>query len=68
MHQIAHTQQKVGLASAMAVVLLAIILVVTVAQKLFHKKVFQQSEDEDFNAAVKREKKLAKLAAKKEGR
>ena len=68
MHQIAHTQQKVGLASAMAVVLLAIILVVTVAQKLFFKYVFKKSEDEDINAAVKREKKLAKLAAKKEGR
>ena len=68
MHQIAHTQQKVGLASAMAVVLLAIILVVTVAQKLFFKYVFKNSEDEDTNAAVKREKKLAKLAAKKEGR
>ena len=68
LHQIAHTQQKVGLASAMAVVLLAIILVVTVAQKLFFKYVFKNSEDEDINAAVKREKKLAKLAAKKEGR
>ncbi len=68
MHQIAHTQQKVGLASAMAVVLLAIILVVTVAQKLFFKYVFKNSEDEDINAAVKREKKLARLAAKKEGR
>ena len=68
MHQIAHTQQKVGLASAMAVVLLAIILVVTVAQKLFFKYVFKNSEDEDINAAVKREKKLAKLAAKKVGR
>ena len=68
MDQIAHTQQKVGLASAMAVVLLAIILVVTVAQKLFFKYVFKNSEDEDINAAVKREKKLAKLAAKKEGR
>ena len=68
MHQIAHTQQKVGLASAMAVVLLAIILVVTMAQKLFFKYVFKNSEDEDINAAVKREKKLAKLAAKKEGR
>lgn len=68
MHQIAHTQQKVGLASAMAVVLLVIILVVTVAQKLFFKYVFKNSEDEDINAAVKREKKLAKLAAKKEGR
>lgn len=68
MHQIAHTQQKVGLASAMAVVLLAIILVVTVAQKLFFKYIFKNSEDEDINAAVKREKKLARLAAKKEGR
>ena len=68
MHQIAHTQQKVGLASAMAVVLLAIILVVTVAQKLFFKYVFKNSEDEDINAAVKREKKLARLAAKKEGK
>ena len=68
MHQIAHTQQKVGLASAMAVVLLAIILVATVAQKLFFKYVFKNSEDEDINAAVKREKKLARLAAKKEGR
>lgn len=68
MHQIAHTQQKVGLASAMAVVLLTIILVVTVAQKLFFKYIFKNSEDEDINATVKREKKLAKLAAKKEGR
>ena len=68
MHQIAHTQQKVGLASAMAVVLLASILVVTVAQKLFFKYVFKNSEDEDINAAVKREKKLAKLASKNEGR
>ena len=41
MHQIAHTQQKVGLASAMAVVLLTIILVVTVAQKLFFKYIFK---------------------------
>ena len=57
MHQIAHTQQKVGLASAMAVVLLTIILVVTVAQKLFFKYIFKNSEDEDINAAVKREKK-----------
>ena len=68
MHQIAHTQQKVGLASAMAVVLLAIILVVTVAQRRCFMYVCKNSEDEDINAAVKREKKLAKLAAKKEGR
>ena len=68
MNKLAHENQKVGLASAMAIVLLVIILVVTVAQKLFFKYVFKNSEDEDINAAVKREKKLAKLAAKKEGR
>ena len=65
MHQIAHTQQKVGLASAMAVVLLGIILIVTVAQKLFFKYVFKNSEDEDINAAVKREE--ACEACRKEG-
>ena len=35
----------------------------TVAQKLFFKYIFKNAEDEDINAAVKREKKLAKLAA-----
>ncbi len=44
MHEIAHTQQKVGLASAMAVVLLAIIFVVTILQKLFFKYVFKDSD------------------------
>ena len=46
MHQIAHTQQKVGLASAMAVVLLIIILFATLLQKLFFKYVFRDSEDD----------------------
>ncbi|MBO5056771.1 MAG: sugar ABC transporter permease [Lachnospiraceae bacterium] len=68
MHEIAHTQQKVGLASAMAIVLLIIILAVTILQKLFFKYVFKNAEDEDKNAAVKREKKLAKIAARKAGR
>lgn len=68
MHEIAHTQQKVGLASAMAIVLLMIIFVATILQKLFFKYVFKNSEDEDINAAVKREKKLAKLAKRKAGR
>ena len=44
MHEIAHTQQKVGLASAMAVVLLAIIFVVTILQKLFFKYVFKDTD------------------------
>lgn len=68
MHEIAHTQQKVGLASAMAIVLLVIILFATLLQKLFFKYVFKSAEDEDINAAVKREKKLAKLQARKAGR
>lgn len=68
MHEIAHTQQKVGLASAMAVVLLMIIFTATILQKLFFKYVFKSADDEDLNATAKRDKKLAKLAARKAGR
>lgn len=68
MHEIAHTQQKVGLASAMAIVLLVIIIIVTILQKLFFKYVFKNAEDEDLNATAKRDKKLAKMAARKAGR
>lgn len=64
MHEIAHTSQKVGLASAMAIVLLVIILIVTVLQQLFFKYVFKDAEDEDIHAAEKREKKLARIRAK----
>ncbi|MCR5595610.1 MAG: sugar ABC transporter permease [Lachnospiraceae bacterium] len=67
MHQIAHVQQKVGLASAMAIVLLVIIFVVTILQKLFFKYVFKNAEDEDPNAARKRDKKIARIAAKRGG-
>ena len=68
MHEIAHTQQKVGLASAMAIVLLMIIFLATILQKLFFKYVFRSAEDEDLNATARRDKKLAKLAARKAGR
>lgn len=68
MHEIAHTQQKVGLASAMAIVLLMIIFAATILQKLFFKYVFKNAEDEDLNATAKRDRKLAKLAARKAGR
>lgn len=68
MHEIAHTQQKVGLASAMAIVLLIIILFATLLQKLFFKYAFKNAEDEDPKAAAKREKKLAKATARKAGR
>lgn len=67
MHQIAHTQQKVGLASAMAIVLLIIILAVTLLQKIFFKFVFKSAEDEDPKAGIRREKQLARYAARKGG-
>ncbi len=65
MHEIAHTQQKVGLASAMAIVLLVIILFATLLQKLFFKYVFRSGEDDDPRAGARREKKMARLAAKR---
>ena len=68
MHDVAHTSQKVGLASAMAIVLLLIIFAATVLQKLFFKYVFKDSEDEDVTAAKRREKKLAKARAKEAGK
>lgn len=64
MHEVAHTSQKVGLASAMAVVLLLIIFAATILQKLFFKYVFKDAEDEDVNAAKRREKQLAKARTK----
>jgi len=41
MDQVAHTSQKVGLASAMAVVLLVLIFIVTILQKIFFKYIFR---------------------------
>ncbi len=45
MNRIAHENQKVGLACAMAVVLLGIIVLCTVGQKLFFKYVWKEGED-----------------------
>lgn len=64
MHEIAHTSQKVGLASAMAIVLLCIIFVATILQKLFFAYVFKDGEDDNVKAGERREKKLARLRAK----
>lgn len=47
MNRIAHTSQKVGLASAMAVVLLLIIFAATILQKLFFKYVFRNANEDD---------------------
>ena len=65
MNTIAHTQQKVGLASAMAVVLLIIIFVVTILQKVFFKYVFRGADDENLKAGIRRDKKVAKYAARR---
>ncbi|BCN32111.1 carbohydrate ABC transporter permease [Anaeromicropila herbilytica] len=55
MNKIAHVTQKVGLASAMAIVLLAIILVATLLQKLFFKYFFNDGTED--NAKVKKSRK-----------
>lgn len=66
MHEIAHTQQKVGLASAMAIVLLAIILAATGLQKIILGRVLKSNEDEDINQTKRRERRLArKLASRR---
>lgn len=53
MDQVAHTSQKVGLASAMAVFLLFIILIVTILQKLFFKYIFKNSDTGTENGGKK---------------
>ena len=56
MDKIAHTNQQVGLASAMAVVLLLIIFAATILQKLFFKLVFRSSDAD--NEEYTRKKRL----------
>ncbi|MDY2628971.1 MAG: sugar ABC transporter permease [Lachnospiraceae bacterium] len=58
MNTIAHTNQKVGLASAMAVFLLVIIFICTILQKLFFKYVFRNMEADDESRAAKKKHKL----------
>lgn len=67
MNRLAHENQKVGLASAMAIVLLVIIIIVTIAQKLFFKYAFDGGSADESKEAVKAKKRAAKLA-KKEAR
>ena len=65
MNEIAHTSQKVGLASAMAVVLLLIIFGCTILQKLFFKYIFRDAESEEESYAAKKARlKEEKAAAK----
>lgn len=66
MNEIAHTSQKVGLASAMAVVLLLIIFACTILQKLFFKYVFRDANNEDESYRAKNKKRMLHKKAKKE--
>ncbi len=56
MNSVAHETQKVGLASAMAIVLLALIILCTVLQQLFFKYVWNNGSEDESKAAVKRKK------------
>ena len=56
MDKLAHASQKVGLASAMAVVLLIIILLVTFIQKAAFKYFFGEGEQEAIRTVRKRKK------------
>ena len=51
MDQVAHTSFKVGLASAMAVLLLCLIFIATVLQKIFFKYVFRNADTENNKGA-----------------
>ncbi|MGN0426989.1 MAG: carbohydrate ABC transporter permease [Agathobacter sp.] len=65
MDNIAHSSQKVGLACAMAVVLLIIILICAGLQQLFFKYVFRDADSEDESYKAKRARiKAEKLAVK----
>ena len=63
MNELAHESQKVGLASAMAIVLLVIILIATALQKLFFWYFFGEGEQEAYRVIRKRKKLAEKEAA-----
>ncbi|MCR4694669.1 MAG: sugar ABC transporter permease [Pseudobutyrivibrio sp.] len=60
MNELAHVTQKVGLASAMAVVLLLIIFAATILQKLFFKYIFRDADSDDESYAAKKSRKKNK--------
>lgn len=64
MNRLAHENQKVGLASAMAIVLLVIIIIVTIAQKVFFAAAFNDGSSDESKEAVKRRKKAEKAVRK----
>ena len=65
MNKVAHTDQKVGLASAMAVFLLVIIFIFTLLQKLLFKFIFRNATTDTESLAVLRKRKKEQKAAAK---
>ena len=63
MDKVAHTSQKVGLASAMAVFLLCIIFIATIIQKLLFKYIFRNANADDESLDAKKAKQKARKAA-----
>lgn len=64
MNELAHTSQKLGLASAMAIILFVLIFVATILQKVIMNALFPT--DDDGSRSAKKSKKLAKKQAKAE--
>lgn len=59
MNKLAHESQKVGLASAMAVVLLGLIMIATLIQKGVERYFFGEGDKEAIRTVRKRQKRLA---------
>ncbi len=59
MNKLAHESQKVGLASAMAVVLLILIMIATLIQKGIEKYYFGVGDTESIREIRKRKKRMA---------
>lgn len=62
MNELAHESQKVGLASAMAIVLLVLIMIVTAIQKWVERYFFGVGEQEAIRTVKKRQKRLEQEA------
>lgn len=58
MHKLAHESQKVGLASAMAIVLLVLIMIVTMIQKWIERYYFGVGDQEPLRTVKKRQKRM----------
>lgn len=65
MNKLAHENQKVGLAAAMAVILLIIIFIATVLQKWIFRYFFGEGQEESIREQRKRKKRQAEIAGRK---